>query len=144
MWCVCKRCRYRPSSEKSRCRGGEALCVSYAGSEAVSGVMVTPMTMGGDPESAGHEFTIEDISTGVFASGFGHLGDGRSFSFHPPRSADRRGVPPRLAGPVPKAEDVVATATRSLADFDVDDERSLAAEVGDAVADAQPVPRPAR
>ena len=30
---------------------------------------------------------------------------------------------------MPQAEDVVATATRSLADFDVDDERSLAAEV---------------
>ena len=45
---------------------------------------------------------------------------------------------------MPQAEDVVATATRSLADFDVDDERSLAAEVRDAVADAQPVPRPAR
>ena len=45
---------------------------------------------------------------------------------------------------MPQAEDVVAAATRSLADVDVDDERSLAAAVRDAVADAQPVPRTAR
>ena len=103
------------------------------------------MTMAATPESDGCEFTFEDISTGVFASGFGHLGDGRSFSFHTHRGQLVVEVyHPRLAGPVPHAEDVVATATRSLADFDVDDERSLAAEVRDAVADAQPVPRPAR
>jgi hypothetical protein len=42
---------------------------------------------------------------------------------------------------VPQAEDVVATSTRSLANIDVDDERSLAAAVRDAVADAHPVPR---
>ena len=51
---------------------------------------------------------------------------------------------PRLAGPVPQAEDVVATATRKAADIDLFDERSLAAAVRDAVADAQPVPRTAR
>ena len=50
----------------------------------------------------------------------------------------------RVVGPVPHEEDVVATATRSLADFDIDDERSLTAAVRDAVAAAQPVPRPAR
>jgi hypothetical protein len=45
---------------------------------------------------------------------------------------------------VPHQEDVVATAARSLTDFDVDDERSLTAAVRDAVAAAQPVARPAR
>lgn len=40
------------------------------------------MTLAVTPESDRREFAIEDISTGVFASGFGHLGDGRSFSFH--------------------------------------------------------------
>ena len=34
-------------------------------------------------------------------------------------------------------------ATRSLTDIDLSDERSLAAAVRDAVADAQPVPRTA-
>ena len=42
------------------------------------------------------------------------------------------------------AEDVVARSSRSLAHVDTSDERSLGAAVRDAVADAQPVPRPAR
>ena len=93
----------------------------------------------------GREFAIEDISTGVHASGFGQVGDGRSFSFHVERHALVVEVyRPRLSGPVPQAEDVVAVATRKLTDIDVTDERSLAAAVRDAVAAAQPVPRNAR
>ncbi len=38
----------------------------------------------------------------------------------------------------------MATATRKVSDIDLFDERSLAAAVRDAVADAQPVPRTAR
>lgn len=91
------------------------------------------------------EFEIEDISTGLRASGFGRLGDGRTFSFH----VDKQTLVvevyrPRIAGPVPQAEDVMAVATRSLMHVDVSDERSLTAAVRDAVADAQPVPRSAR
>ncbi len=91
------------------------------------------------------DFELEDISTGIHASGFGRVGDGRTFSFH----VDRQTLVveiyrPRVADPVPQAEDVIATATRSLAHVDVSDERSLAAAVRDAVADAQPVPRSAR
>lgn len=86
---------------------------------------------------AGCEFVIEDMSTGVFASGFGQVGDGRSFSFHTERQQLVVEVyRPRLAGPVPQAEDVVATASRGLVDIDVTDERSLAAAVRDAVAAA--------
>ena len=51
---------------------------------------------------------------------------------------------PRLSGPVPQAEDVVAVATRKLVDIDLADERSLAAAVRDAVAAAQAIPRSAR
>ena len=50
---------------------------------------------------------------------------------------------PRLAVPVPQAEDVVAVASHNVAHVDVNDERSLAAAVRDAVAEAQPVPRSA-
>jgi len=87
------------------------------------------------------EFAIEVISTGVHASGFGTLGEGRSFSF---RVEDRQLLVvevyrPRLSGPVPQAEDIVAGATRSLTDIDVTDERSVAAAVRDAVAGADPV-----
>ena len=40
------------------------------------------MTMAADREVVGSEFVLEDITTGVHASGFGEVGDGRSFSFH--------------------------------------------------------------
>ena len=88
----------------------------------------------------GVEFVVEDLITGLFASGFGRLGDGRSFSFHVHRQQLVVEVyRPRRAVPVPLPEDVVATATRVLAGVDVDDARSLSAAVRDAVAAAEPV-----
>ncbi|HLR98103.1 hypothetical protein H7J77_00565 [Mycolicibacillus parakoreensis] len=100
------------------------------------------MTRAADRPQIGQEFVIEDISTGVFGSGFGVVGDGRSFAFRVDHQALTVEVyRPRLAGPVPQAEDVVATATRPLVGIDVSDERSLSAAVRDAVADAEPVAR---
>lgn len=88
----------------------------------------------------GVEFVVEDLITGLFASGFGRLGDGRSFSFHVHRQQLVVEIyRPRRAVPVPLPEDVVATATRVLAGVDVDDARSLSAAVRDAVAVAEPV-----
>ena len=88
------------------------------------------------------EFAVEDMSTGIFASGYGQIGDGRSFSFHIEHGSLVVEVyRPRLAGPVPQAEDVVATAAHSLVDIDVTDERSLTAAVRDTVARAVPVAR---
>ncbi len=95
------------------------------------------MTVTADRRFGGSNFTIEDMSTGVFASGYGQVGDGRSFSFHiEHRSLIVEIYRPRLAGPVPQAEDVMARASRSLVDLDVTDERSLAAAVRDSVAAA--------
>jgi hypothetical protein len=103
------------------------------------------MTIAADREVASREFAIEDISTGLFASGFGQVGDGRSFSFHVERQVLLVEVyRPRLSGPVPQEEDVVAAATRKLTDVDVYDERSMAAVVRDAVTAAQPVTRSSR
>ncbi len=103
------------------------------------------MTLASDDHTSDDQFAIDDISTGLHASGFGRVGDGRSFSFHVERRTLLVEVyRPRLAGPVPQADDVVATSSRSLAHVDVADARSLAAAVRDAVADAQPVPRSAR
>lgn len=103
------------------------------------------MTPVSDRDVTDEDFAIEDISTGVHASGFGRVGDGRTFSFRVDRQTlDVEIYRHRYTGPVPQAEDVVATATRSLAHVDIHDERSLAAAVRDAVADAQPVPRTAR
>jgi hypothetical protein len=103
------------------------------------------MTLAAESDVSDGEFAIEDISTGMHASGFGRVGDGRSFSFHVEKQMLFVELyRPRLAGPVPQAEDVVAAASRSLAHIDVADERSLTAAVRDAVADALPVPRSAR
>ena len=45
----------------------------------------------------------------MHASGFGRVGDGRTFSFHVERQVLIVEIyRPRLAGPVPQAEDVVA------------------------------------
>jgi hypothetical protein len=38
------------------------------------------MTVTADRHIAEKEFAVEDISTGIFASGYGQFGDGRSFS----------------------------------------------------------------
>lgn len=103
------------------------------------------MTLAADRDLGSREFAIEDITTGVHASGFGQVGDGRSFSFHIEKQLLVVEVyRPRVTGPVPQAEDVVATASRKLTDIDLTDERSVAAAVRDSVADAQPVTRPAR
>jgi hypothetical protein len=103
------------------------------------------MTLAADRDLGTRQFAVEDITTGVHASGFGQVGDGRSFSFHIEKQMLVVEIyRPRLSGPVPQQEDVVAVATRRLIDIDLTDERSLAAAVRDAVADAQPVPRTAR
>lgn len=104
------------------------------------------MTLATDRYVSGrHAFEFEDITTGVHASGFGQVGDGRSFSFHVERQHLVVEVyHPRLRHPVPDADDIVAVSARKLTDFDVTDERSLAAAVRDAVADAQPVARHGR
>lgn len=103
------------------------------------------MSLAPSRDSADNGFAIEDISTGLHASGFGQLAEGRSFSFHVEHQTLIVEIyRPRLAGPVPQAEDVVATTARKTVDIDLFDERSLAAAVRDAVAEAQPVPRTAR
>lgn len=100
------------------------------------------MTVTADRHTADEEFAVEEMTTGIFASGYGRVGDGRSFSFHVEhRSLVVEIYRPRLVGPVPQAEDVVARAVRSVLDIDLTDERSLTATVRDAVAHADPVPR---
>ncbi len=103
------------------------------------------MTLAADRDLRNHQFAIEDITTGLHASGFGQVGDGRSFSFHIEKQVLLVEVyRPRISGPVPQAEDVVAVASRKLTDIDLTDERSVSAAVRDAVAAAQPVIRTAR
>lgn len=102
--------------------------------------MVEVVTVAAASPSDGADFLLEDISTGQFASGFGRLGDGRSFAFHVHRGHLVVEIyRPRLAGPVPMPEDVVATARRGLTGVDIDDPRSLSAAVRDAIATAVPM-----
>lgn len=98
------------------------------------------MTVAAASRSDDADFVVEDIITGAFASGFGHLGDGRSFSFHVHRGVlDVEVYRPRRDAPVPSPDDVVARASRAVTDVDIDDVRSLSAAVRDAVAGAEPV-----
>jgi hypothetical protein len=89
------------------------------------------------------DFAIEDMWLGVFpakilASGFGQVGDGRSFAFCiEGKTLLVEVYRPRINGPVPQPEDIVATARRNVVDVDITDERSLGAAVRDAVALAQ-------
>ena len=89
------------------------------------------------------EFAIEDMwlgffSTKILASGFGQVGDGRSFAFCIEGQKLLVEVyRPQLKGPVPQPEDVVATARRNVVDVDITDVRSLGAAVRDAVALAE-------
>ena len=100
------------------------------------------MTVTVDRHMAAQGFAVEDMLTGIFASGYGQVGDGRSFSFHiEHRSLVVEVYRPRLAGPVPQAEEVVARAVRSLVEIDLTDQRSLTAAVRDAVAHAVPISR---
>src|ERR1700741_3034079 len=97
------------------------------------------MTVIADRHVADKEFAVEDISPGIFASGYGQVGDGRSFSFHiEHRSLVVEVYRPRLAGPVPQAEGVVARAVRSPFEIGLTDERTPTAAVRDPVAHAVP------
>ncbi|MDD7815123.1 hypothetical protein [Mycolicibacter sinensis] len=94
------------------------------------------MTVAEDWQLACSEFFIEEIWTGAFASGFGEVGDGRSFSFRVEQQSLVVDIyRPQLQCPVPHDEDVVATASRKMFDIDLADERSLTAAVRDVVAD---------
>ncbi|MDA4107933.1 hypothetical protein [Mycolicibacterium holsaticum] len=103
------------------------------------------MTLAAEQDLGHQEFAIEDISTGVHASGFGRVGDGRSFSFRIERQMLVVEVyRPRLTALVPQEEDVVAVGSHKLTDIDLTDKRSLSAAVRDVVAAAQPVARNGR
>jgi hypothetical protein len=101
------------------------------------------MSVARDRHNPHPEFAIEDMWLGVFsakvlASGFGQVGDGRSFAFRIEGQWLLLEIyRPRLSGPVPQPEDITTTLRCNVVDVDVTDERSLAAAVRDAVALAE-------
>jgi hypothetical protein len=98
------------------------------------------MSVAEDGQFSDGEFAIEDMwlgffSTKILASGFGQVGDGRSFAFCiEGQNLLVEVYRPLLKGPVPQPEDVVARAQRNVVDIDITDQRSLGAAVRDAVA----------
>ncbi|WP_067686994.1 hypothetical protein [Nocardia jejuensis] len=99
--------------------------------------MVTDHTSGFDASG----FTIEDVTVGRYAHGFGVTGDGRTFAFRTNRSTLTLEIyRPDLDADVPAAEDVVALAETPVTDVDLDDERSVVALVRDLLPHAVPVP----
>jgi hypothetical protein len=101
------------------------------------------MSVAEDGQFSDGEFAIEDMWQGNFsakflASGFGQVGDGRSFAFCiEGKSLLVEVYRARLRGPVPQREDVVASVRRNVVDVDVTDKRSLGAAVRDAIALAE-------
>ncbi|MDG3011157.1 hypothetical protein G4X40_13450 [Rhodococcus sp. D2-41] len=86
------------------------------------------------------DFTIDDLSTGPHAHGFGRTGDGRTYAFRVRRSTLHLEIyRADVRSPVPGQDDVEAVAQCSVREVDLSDERSVVAVVRDAVADAQPV-----
>jgi hypothetical protein len=83
-------------------------------------------------------FTVEQITTGPHASGFGSTDDCRPFSFRVRKStlylelyrAD-------LNTAMPDSSDVTAVSEQSVTEIDLTDERSIVAAVRDAVGTAE-------
>lgn len=91
-----------------------------------------------DGGAAAHSpFTVEDLTTGPGAHGFGTTDDGRDFAFR------IRGAALRLEiyrsghdAPVPQPDDAAAVAELPVTDVDLDDPRSVTALAHDAAAEA--------
>jgi len=85
-------------------------------------------------------FSVEDITVGAFAHGFGTTADGQSFAFRTVRATLTLEIyRTDAAAQVPGPEDVIAVAHTRVTDVDMDDERSVVALVHDLIPDAVPV-----
>ncbi|WP_246023180.1 hypothetical protein [Nocardia yunnanensis] len=97
----------------------------------------------GDEHVSG--FTVEDVTVGRFAHGFGVTGDGRRFAFRTQRASMTVEIYAAAAtSAVPGPEEVEAVAVAPVTDIDLDDERSVVALVADLIPQAAPVAAPAR
>ncbi|TQC45361.1 hypothetical protein EEB14_32005 [Rhodococcus sp. WS4] len=81
-------------------------------------------------------FTVEDISVGPHAHGFGRTAEGNSYAFRVRKSTMYVEVyRADVETEVPAPDDIVASARRSVREIDLTDERSIVAVVRDAVSD---------
>lgn len=89
------------------------------------------------------EFTVEDITVGPYAHGFGRSADGRPYAFRLIRRTLHVEIYREdLDTTVPDQEDIVALADASVTEIDLDDERGIVAMVRDLVANAADVDPP--
>ena len=85
-------------------------------------------------------FTVEDISAGAHAHGFGRTAEGNPFMFRVRRRTLHIDVyRADCLADVPGDDDVIATARKGITEIDLTDERSIIAAVRDAVANTEPV-----
>jgi len=90
-----------------------------------------------DDAAASPAFTIEDMTSGPAAHGFGSSG-GRDFAFQVRRRVLRLELyRAGRGGTVPGPEDVAAAVELPVTDVDLDDARSVTALVRDAVTEAE-------
>lgn len=89
------------------------------------------------------DFTLEDVTVGPFAHGFGRTDDGRPFAFRTVRATLTLEIYRRDAtSDVPGPDDVTAVAATAVTDIDLDDARSVRALVHDLIPTAAPAAEP--
>ncbi len=89
------------------------------------------------------EFTVEDITVGPYAHGYGRAADGRPYAFRVIRRTLYVEIYREdLEHTVPDQEDIVALADAAVTEIDLDDERGIVAMVRDLVANAQEIDPP--
>lgn len=84
----------------------------------------------------GSDFTVEYVSAGAHAHGFGRTDDGNPYAFRVKGNSMLVEIyRNRPEQPVPGREDRIASLRRSVTEVDLADERSIVAVVRDAVSD---------
>ncbi len=83
-------------------------------------------------------FTVEHVTTGVHASGFGCAEDGRPFAFRVSKNTMYLELyRSDFETEIPEGSDVTAVSEHSVTEIDLTDERSIVAAARDAVSSAQ-------
>lgn len=86
------------------------------------------------------DFTVDDVSPGAHAHGFGTTADGRNFAFRVRgKTLHLEVYRADMVDAVPSSTDLEAVAETDVTDVDLCDERSIVAAVRDLAPTARPV-----
>lgn len=124
----------RPDAEAGASGLGDP---GYVAPDWSSGQLATEdtATKGESVERFGSRFTLDYISAGPHAHGFGMTDGGNPYSFRVRGRSLVVEIYREGAETVPGLEDVIASVRRSVIEIDLSDERSISAVVRDAVSD---------